>query len=275
VPAFVAIFCFAICSPTCALADEPAKTDTKEDQQIAKKYKARAKADKLSQDIDRSLERYEVFEGDNETPLTVKQVLIWNNPVAGGFGKFRTVLYIHDGQPKAVCCIWPGSGNRLYHEFGSLTRNNLRGKFEGKRSWSMADGVVGFVPIPDADPPAADRRRRFLQMKSLIRRFSAIETLSRKGEPTREVLRMLPTPLFRYEKESEQIVDGAVFAFVHATDPEALVVLEAVKKDDAMKWEYTFVRRTTLPVTGELDEIPVWSTDVAGYKSFNQIGSPR
>ncbi|MCO8124522.1 hypothetical protein NHH03_22475 [Stieleria sp. TO1_6] len=230
---------------------------------------------KLEVDIDRSLERYSVYvDGDTQAMKPVK-VLTWNNPLAGGVGKFRTVLYLKDGQPKAVCCIWPGPNKKLYHEFGTLTRSPIVGKLDGKPSWEMGVDLIQFHPVPESDPPSTDRRRRLLQMKDLIRRFTAVETLSRKGEATREQLRLLPTPLYRYEKASEQITDGAVFCFAHTTDPEALVLLEAVPADGELRWQYTFIRRTTLPVTGYLDGNDVWSTDRAGLASFNQLPMSR
>jgi hypothetical protein len=245
-------------------ADEPTK-------QAAENEPKQEEKTKVEKDIDRSFDRYKVFVEGDPKPLTVLSVLTWNNPLAGGTGKYRTVLFLQDGQPKSVCCTWGSSSNRLYHEFGSLTRSGLRGELDGKGSWEMAASSLKFRPVPDSDEPVADRRRRLLQMKKLIRRFGAIETKSRQGKPTREQLRLLPTPLYRYEKESDLIVDGAVFCFVHTTDPEALVVLEAVRSGETTRWEYAFVRRTTLPVIGQLDEETVWSTDEVGYKSFNQL----
>lgn len=65
---------------------------------------------------------------------------------------------------------------------------------------------------------------------------------------------MLPRPLYRYELTDDQVksgptIDGAVFAFVMGTDPESLLLLEAVREADGSKWRYAFARRTS----GELD----------------------
>jgi hypothetical protein len=105
----------------------------------------------------------------------------------------------------------------------------------------------------------------------MIRRFSAIELENRKREPARVQLRLLARPLYRYETESDQILDGAVFCYVHTTDPEALVVLEAITNGDKTHWEYAFARRTTLPVMGLIDDKEVWSTKEVGHTGFNQI----
>ena len=45
----------------------------------------------------------------------------------------------------------------------------------------------------------------------------------------REELRLLPKPLYRYEPKAGPVIDGAVFAFVMGTDPESLLLIEAVK----------------------------------------------
>jgi hypothetical protein len=50
----------------------------------------------------------------------------------------------------------------------------------------------------------------------------------------------LAQPLFRYESIDPDLVDGALFAFVTSTDPEALLVIEARKPapaDDPV-WEF-------------------------------------
>ena len=37
----------------------------------------------------------------------------------------------------------------------------------------------------------------------------------------------MPQPLLRYAAPDSGVIDGAVFAFAEATDPEALLILEA------------------------------------------------
>lgn len=240
----------------------------------AEKPKAEKKTD-LEIKIDSSLDRYKVFEGTDTKPMkSVYPVLAWTNPVAGTSRKAKTVLFVKDGQPKCVCCIWP-SGSRLYHEFGALTRKSLQGELDGNRKWLFDEESITFKPIPESGEPAKDRRRRLVQMRQLSRRFAAVEMENRKREDDRVQLRMLTTPLYRYEQESEQIVDGCLFCFADGTDPEAVLVIEAVKKNNSTRWEYAFMRRTTLPVTGQLDGATVWNTDTVGWTGFNQIRYDR
>ena len=221
--------------------------------------------------IQESLTRYKLFGDKNPEPLKPLIVLSWNNPIAGSVQKCQTVLFIGDGQPKAAACIWMSSSNRLYHEFGPLCRGPLSGKLDGKEVWAFAAGSRVFKEIPEAEAPAPNRLRRLLQMKQLIRRFSATELRNRQGEAAKVELRLLAKPLYRYEKESRTVLDGALFCFADTTDPEAIVIIEAVRDGDKRSWEYAFARRTTLPVEGHLDGETVWSTEQVGYDAFNQI----
>ena len=60
----------------------------------------------------------------------------------------------------------------------------------------------------------------------------------------REELRLLPQPVYRYESEDPEVQDGGVFAFVQGTDPEVLLLLEAVRTEGGLVWIYGFVRGT-------------------------------
>lgn len=224
----------------------------------------------LEKAIDQSLERYQVFEVGEPEPLPFIPVLTWNNPFPGGAGQFRTVLHIKDGQPKSVCCIW-ASERRIYHEFSPMTRSAMRGELDGKQVWNFNEDSLKFRPLPHRENPAKDRRARFSQMQTAIRRFAAIELQDRDGKASTERLRLLPAPLYRYEKESATILDGAVFCLVHTTAPELLVVIECLREEKGARWEYAIVRRTTLPVEAELDKRKVWSTEQVGYQAFTQI----
>ena len=60
---------------------------------------------------------------------------------------------------------------------------------------------------------------------------------------------MLSTPVYRYSLDEKrtrhtEVVDGAVFAFVQGTDPEALLVIEGIKNSQGIDWEYAIVRAT-------------------------------
>jgi len=60
-------------------------------------------------------------------------------------------------------------------------------------------------------------------------------------------------------------VDGALFAFVEATDPEALLLVEAIRSPtaEAAHWQYTLAKMTSRPVVARRNDEVVWS--VPGY----------
>src|SRR5689334_13797406 len=73
---------------------------------------------------------------------------------------------------------------------------------------------------------------------ALARRFtSQVDRRNHRSE-----MRLLPQPHYRYEikDEGSPVVDGAVFAFVWTvgTDPEMLVVIEARRTDQRIRWYY-------------------------------------
>jgi hypothetical protein len=52
-----------------------------------------------------------------------------------------------------------------------------------------------------------------------------------------------------------------VFAFVQGTDPEAILLLEAVKRDGSPRWQYAFARATSAGLEARLDKQIVWEVD--------------
>ena len=82
--------------------------------------------------------------------------------------------------------------------------------------------------------------------------FSA-NTIDSKGSTW--TLRPLVKPLYRYESKS----DGALFALVQGTDPEAFVVLEAKGDGKDAHWEYAVARFTDLEIRVRLKDREVFS----------------
>jgi hypothetical protein len=101
-------------------------------------------------------------------------------------------------------------------------------------------------------------------MKSLAGRFAARLPAPKVGDGNPEVLRLLPRPLYRYDvKHSEEtsptLRDGGMFAFVMGTDPEVILLLEAVEREGKGVWQYAFARATAYAVEASLGDEVVWS----------------
>ena len=211
----------------------------------------------LQQQIDGSLDWYELAAGS--TPLKALPVLRWDNN-ARGSQTGLTALYIGKGRPEAVVCVYPWEQN-LVHEFASLSRGPLSGRRDGAAFWQPQSAGVQFRAIAGAEPPPKSRSARLLQMKSLSRRFGATLVGWKRDDSDRQELRLMPRPLHRYEKPDSDVIDGAVFCFAMGTDPEVILLIEAVENDDRAQWEYAFARRTSGELQGQLDDQVVWTAD--------------
>jgi hypothetical protein len=62
------------------------------------------------------------------------------------------------------------------------------------------------------------------------------------GNMKKEDMRLLPAPVYRYASEKQGVTDGAIFAFVRGTDPEAFLLIEARKGADGPEWQFAFAR---------------------------------
>jgi hypothetical protein len=95
-------------------------------------------------------------------------------------------------------------------------------------------------------------------MRSLARKFSA--KIFR--DPPIDA-RLLPQPIHRYSDEVARIQDGALFAWVETTDPEALLLIEArpEKTEGPVSWHYRFARMTSAGIEARLGETVVFRVE--------------
>ncbi len=238
------VLCLVCCSLLPAAAQEPQKAPQS-----------------LREMIDRAVKQVELF-ADADTKDAAKPIvaLRWANNARGSEDGL-TVLYVHAGRPLATACLYPWD-KKLIHDFESLSRDRIVARQDGRVVWQPQEASVKFAPIPGAPEPAATAAQRLRQLKSLSEQFQS-SMLGWKADNTdREELRLLPRPLYRYEPQGGPVLDGAVFAFVMGTDPESLLLIEAVKDGaGAAAWQFAFARRTSGELEGRhLDKI-VWHAD--------------
>jgi hypothetical protein len=214
----------------------------------------------LQQLIDESVGWFELTAGPHaEKLLRAMPVLRWDNNVRGSASGL-TVLYIGDGRPEAICSIYPWDG-QLVHEFDSLSRGAIRATENGDVFWRPDKPGVVFQAIPDAPDPHNQRTVRLRQMKRLMQRFGATLVGWEADDSDRQALRPLPREIYRYKRQSGDVLDGAVFAFVMGVDPEVLLLIEAVEIEGTPRWEYAFVRQSSGELAGTLDGENVWTVE--------------
>ena len=181
--------------------------------------------------------------------LRRKPVLVCSDPVRGG-GDGAVFVWTSRGRAEVIGTIFsfPSTGPRmLFHEFHSLSLSVLDVSRSGTHAstWTPLAPGIEMAAITGAPRPARSAPQRLSQMRAMTRDFSAT---TKDHTDRRLELRLLPQPLYRYESTDPDVLDGALFAFVTATDPEALLVIEARKPApaDGPVWDYAICRLTDL-----------------------------
>lgn len=217
---------------------------------------ARKPGDESRETLERIVKGYELFLGADGSPLAMERepVLRWPNPTRDT-QEGATFVWTRDGRPEALACVWE-NGGFWAHAFHSLSDSKLIAKHQGRIIWQPQKAGIEFSAFPKAPQPADSAAKRLVQMKELTRRFACrLTDVDRKPEE----LRCLPRPIFRYKTERKDLVDGALFAFVQGTDPEVVLVLEAVRRDAEAEWRFALTRRTGYAVEADLDGKRFWS----------------
>ena len=128
-----------------------------------------------------------------------------------------------------------------YRSFHSTTDAPLKLDLPNGKSWTPKSSNVNFQPLPNAAPPAETPAARLRQMKAFAQKFSAHQLWTwREGDGSRHELRMLTTPVHRYEDREQQLIDGALFIIAQGTNPEATLFLEAIQPANGAKptWQF-------------------------------------
>jgi hypothetical protein len=142
------------------------------------------------------------------------------------------------------------------HEFTSLSTEAFKASQGGQPRWLPMAAGVNFQPIAGAAKPADTPRERLRQMRDLAVQFRAEDDFWDRGW---NALRLLPTPISRYGKSDKTPEDGALFAFVLGTDPEAFLFIEARQRENRLEWQYAFAPMTCWGLKAEHKGRSVWS----------------
>jgi hypothetical protein len=187
--------------------------------------------------------------------LRTESALDWSNPIRGDDGV--SLLWVADGRPHVFACFFRYKAGRSVedaHEFHSLATVPVVASLGGRTLWHPRGPGIRPAPIPGVPRPAATAAERLRQMRDLAREFKVSVDLEKGGTK----LRILSQPLFRYESKS----DGALFAFVMATDPEALLLIDERPGDSGPAWHYAFARMSNHSLAAKRRDLVVWEVPV-------------
>lgn len=193
--------------------------------------------------------------GERFQPVLVHR---WTNDERDPQGEALGVLWTYKGRAMVAASIFPWNG-RLGHELESLSRGTFLCHRDKVLVWYPEAGIP-YTAVPGEAPPAETPAARLRQMKAIADRFTITMLGWNADDSDREQLRRLPKEFYRYKPEEPGLLDGAVFGFVKGTDPEAILVLEAVEAGSGkgMEWQYALARLTSGGVEARLGEQVVW-----------------
>ena len=179
----------------------------------------------------------------------------WYNPVSGARG--GVFVWTLDNRPVAMTKCHLNDRKQHYVESSVAFSDGLALKLQSQTIWSPEEPALKDVSVEDNLVPASSSVRRLLQMRQLAASFSIQDQWGEDGEPYQ--LRLMPRPLYRYTSEQSGVLDGAVFAFVQGTNPEAVVVVEAVRKDGVLRWRCGISRLTGYALNAERNGATVYT----------------
>lgn len=211
------------------------------------------------QEMKRHAVQYEITlstEPPRRLQLREEPVLRWTNPLRIT-NDGAVFLWLADGRPEAIASFYQFQRDGMQaedHEFQSLATTGLIASRDGKDVWVPKEPGIRLKLLPDAPPVASSPAERSRQMRALAREFRAyLDRPNNKSE-----LRLLSQPLFRYDASRPELVDGALFAFVLATDPEVLLLFEARPHLGKPAWHYAIARMSMMELRVERNEQTIW-----------------
>ncbi len=197
--------------------------------------------------------------GDEKFTLVKQPLLNWSNPERRTPAGAVYIWTLH-GRPAVAMSLYPNN-SVIDQEFQSLSLYPLKAKVEGLGVWNPQEAGVVMKPLESDTKPSESKPARLRQMRAIAREFTSNLVPPGKTIP----LRMLPSPLFRYSSEkTPTVIDGALFAFVQGTDPEVLLMIEAVSNESGeTSWQYGLARMSMVPMEVLHQDESVWKVDWA------------
>lgn len=207
--------------------------------------------------------RWEIFVDSGRTKqaeFVPEPIFRWTNASRANGQSGALFVWTFDGRPVAVGGVFsnPEGGRRvIMHEFHAIGALQLYPQMKDSEHEWLPTAAVPLLPLAGAPAPEPTAARRARQIRKLAGEFTA-HTVDDRG--SRWQLRLLSRPLYRYEAANSDLIEGAVFAFVSdaGTDPEIILILEAVKEGEKTAWRYRTLRLSISNLYVEHNGTEVW-----------------
>ena len=212
-------------------------------------------------------------DGAKLTPLA-NPLLRWTNP----YLKIEDGLYVAwtdpSGRPTSVAQIYYFPRSKSWFiEHQSLCDGPMEFKSKLSSDWSPRKAGIEWTKFSDQDvEPARSKARRMAEMRNLARRFQADDTIANNSK-----LRLLTSPVLRYDAPKEGLIDGALFVMVNGTDPEITLQIEARqdRKTSERRYYWALSPMTTFELMAYVDDKEVWHTPNARSMGPNDSFHPH
>jgi hypothetical protein len=214
----------------------------------------------VHQFADKEVEQYRFSRAGESAPLKLvpRSLLRWSNVTTNRtYGD--TYVWTDRGCPRVIISVFAIVSDRssVAAECQSLSQDAFSMFRNDQLVWTPNGSGVDFRPLKSFGKPAKTETARSVQMNRIARQFRA-EFSPHTAPDEFTQLRLLNRPLFRYQSEDPEIVDGAIYGFVDATDPEMLLVIEGRKMDGETAWFYSPARSRHDQIRLYLNEQLVW-----------------
>jgi hypothetical protein len=201
-------------------------------------------------------------------------VLNFTNPERNQERGSVFVWLTEDGRPAVMGQFFRfdnRAGRLKKHALHSLLGVPLEAKFHDRLAWTPEAPGVEWKTFPDAPPAGATKKERVFQMKQLSARFK-VNLIDPKDKAVE--LRRLDRPLFEYVAPKHGVTEGALFSYVVATDPEAILLIEAFDEKGKTGFRYAFARFHFWRLTATLADKMVWDVGYEPVMSGNPFANP-
>jgi hypothetical protein len=158
------------------------------------------------------------------------------------------------------------------HALHTTSAGPLEATYRDRVAWTPDLPGVDWVPFPGAPAVAATRTERLLQMRQIARSFQG-KLFDPRGPESD--LRLAARPLFDYSAPRAGVTDGAFFSFMIATDPEAILMVEAFNEQGKSGYRYAFARFHFWKLAAKLGDRTVWEVEYDRTQSGNTFADPR
>lgn len=234
----------AACLPLVAVAADD--DDMERRQANLKEMHRRAEALKLSIDVGKET---------RELKLRGEPLLRFDDPTRA-FADGTLWAWGEQGRPRALVSV--ERYEKLWaYELISLTTDPLTLKTPLGQTWQPTQAPFAEKTLPAATVAASANARR-QQARQLARDFEMAEYVG--DDLQRTVLRLIPRQVHEYADEKAGLLHGAIFVFANGTNPEVLLLLEAIKSEDGASWRFGCAPLSTAQLEARLGDRIEWES---------------